>query len=142
MLERDWQADWELVCKAQAHNDPRNEFQRVLDVCIYWLHKARELGEEIERLRVQLAGCSAAALGYGDDLQPGDYGWSASYADVVALRKRVEEFEAENRRLEAVAEAARKMSYYYETGESQSLECLQAWKQLRRELAALEEAER
>lgn len=68
------------------------------------LAKVRELEEEVEQLRVQLAGCSVAALGGKDDLQPGDYGWSASYSDVVVLRKRMEELEKENRQLKVEKE--------------------------------------
>lgn len=40
---------------------------------------------EVERLRVQLAGCSVAALGYGKDCDQADYGWSASYQDCKDL---------------------------------------------------------
>lgn len=49
---------------------------------------------EAEQLRVQLAGVTAAALGWGIGprlgAKQGDYGWSAAYADVVALRKKFE----------------------------------------------------
>lgn len=51
------------------------------------------LVEEVERLRVQLAGCSVAALGWAkgeQDRKEGDYGWSASFSDVKKLREKYE----------------------------------------------------
>lgn len=51
--------------------------------------EVRRLREENERLQVQLAGCSVAALGYGDDCKPGDYGWSASFGDVLLMHEEV-----------------------------------------------------
>ena len=53
-----------------------------------------ELLAQIEQLRCQLAGCGVAALGAtGPELivKQGDYGWSASYQDVLELRRRYEE---------------------------------------------------
>lgn len=50
-----------------------------------------ESNSEIDRLNVQLAGCSVAALGYANgsnDTGKGEYGWSPSYQDVKDLRHR------------------------------------------------------
>lgn len=60
---------------------------------------------EIERLRVQLAGCGVAAMQNTEESRKqraskGDYGWSESYADVcravdeqIELRKKLEQVE-------------------------------------------------
>lgn len=51
----------------------------------------KELSKEVEQLRVQLAGCGAAALGATTPklvVKKGDYGHSASYQDVLELRKK------------------------------------------------------
>ena len=52
-----------------------------------------EVESEAERLRVQLAGCSVAALGNTAEAaaqraKPGDWGYSASYGDVCAAVDR------------------------------------------------------
>jgi hypothetical protein len=44
---------------------------------------------EVEQLRVQLAGCGTAALGSVEDVAVrGDYGWSPAYEDTLRLRLR------------------------------------------------------
>jgi len=48
------------------------------------------LREEVEQLRVQLAGCLTAAEGYGQQCCAGDYGWSPAYQTVIELRKLYE----------------------------------------------------
>lgn len=61
--------------------------------------------DEVEQLRVQLAGCGVAALGHtSDPANPGDYGWSPSYEDTLKLRLRFDAL------YEALSEAADKES--------------------------------
>ena len=48
----------------------------------------KKLKDEVEQLRVQLAGCGVAAFGYAkgkNDCKKGDYGWSQSFEDVKTL---------------------------------------------------------
>ena len=50
------------------------------------------LKDQIEQLRVQLAGCGVAALGgTKDPAREGDYGWSPSYQDCLELRLKFDE---------------------------------------------------
>ena len=49
-----------------------------------------QLKDLIEQLQVQLAGCSVAALGYGKRLPRKAFGYSASYGDVLRLRRAFE----------------------------------------------------
>lgn len=64
---------------------------------------AAALTTEVEQLRVQLAGCSVAALGgTKEPAKSEDYGWSPAYQDVLDLRINYDKLEAELARLRAV----------------------------------------
>jgi len=53
------------------------------------VNEVERLKAENEKLQVQLAGCSVAALGGTNNIaKQGDFGWSASYQDVVNLYAR------------------------------------------------------
>lgn len=79
-------------------NEASRKLKRESNVCKAGDDLAHELIEtsaELEQLRVQLAGCSVAALGGIHDpnvlATQGMYGWSVTYEDVVALRMKYEE---------------------------------------------------
>jgi len=51
----------------------------------------RNTHKEADQLRVQLIGCSVAALGgTKNPAKKGDYDWSPAYQDVLDLRKKYE----------------------------------------------------
>ena len=55
---------------------------------LYW---RETVSEEVERLRVQLAGCLTAAEGHvSSPAKEGDYGWSPAYQAVLELRREYE----------------------------------------------------
>lgn len=54
------------------------------------ISEAEALREEVEQLRVQLAGCITAAEGAKQSVYVGDYGWSPAYQAVIELRKLYE----------------------------------------------------
>ena len=63
--------------------------------------------EQVEQLRVQLAGCGVAAMGGTTDavrVKHGDYGHSASYEDVLAMRRK---YDSERERASKLVEAAK-----------------------------------
>lgn len=70
-------------------NDPKSNFPS----CPCHRSQAEKGCTDCEQLRVQLAGCSVAALGWskGEQMaERGDYGWSASFQDVLELRRKYE----------------------------------------------------
>lgn len=51
--------------------------------------RVQELERELEQVRVQLAGCLAAAEGATTDVaKQGDYGWSPAYQETLDLRRQ------------------------------------------------------
>lgn len=56
-----------------------------MTVSIFSVEERNELKARVERLEVQLAGCSVAALGYGEELDRDAYGWSPAYENVREL---------------------------------------------------------
>jgi len=60
------------------------------------ISEAEALREEVEQLRVQLAGCLTAAEGWGQKCYAGDYGWSPAYQAVIELRKLYEKSAQQN----------------------------------------------
>lgn len=61
-----------------------------MTVSIFSVEERNELKARVEQLEVQLAGCSVAAQGYGDELKQDDYGWSLAYAHVKELWNKYE----------------------------------------------------
>lgn len=67
--------------------------------------RIEEWKERAERAETQLAGCGVAALGWNQEpAKQGDWGWSASYQDVLTLRRKWEALQAQIDRVRALAE--------------------------------------
>ena len=92
-----------------------------LQSAISLIQDYQKLKEEIERLRVQLAGCGVAALGYAtgkNAIEKGSYGYSASFQDVVdlwdkhqKLRERVEKLNTKRMDIEVKQEENREFAF-------------------------------
>ena len=81
------------------------EYARFLAIDWCQLHRdAAATNAEVDQLRVQLAGCSVAALGgIFDPAKQSDYGWSPAYQDTLNLRLRFEAVrESHDRLLDAL----------------------------------------
>lgn len=89
-----------------------------------YIAEVERLQASLEQTRVQLAGCGCAALGYGGDCKQGDYGWSASFGDVVRMRERL-------RLAEAVCEAVNLQAEYGTGLQMPVMNALAAWKESR-----------
>jgi len=76
--------------------DSRTPKERKEDAELECKTTTNEQTLEIEQLRVQLAGCSVAALGGTKDIaKQGDYGWSPTYQDVLDLRLKYDKLNEE-----------------------------------------------
>jgi hypothetical protein len=65
-------------------NEEKNAVRRDL------MMKLNLLQGDIQRLQVQLASCSAAAMGLSKDIKRSAYAWSQAYDDVRRLRDHME----------------------------------------------------
>lgn len=89
----------ELIQQRDAFEERINQIADALGDKSEWTNQsdrganALELAEQLkaraERAECQLAGCGAAALGYGGECQKGDYGWTPAFDDIVSLRSKV-----------------------------------------------------
>lgn len=97
------------------------QMERALELCRQQLATVTDERDEakarLEQTEVQLAGCSAAALGWSKDPPtPGMYGWSASYGDVLSLRLK---YERAMEALEAAEKAAKHAHRQWDKDEEQ-----------------------
>lgn len=68
--------------------------KKLRDIAIARGNELREAREEVEQLRVQLAGCLTAAEGHFPDppLCEGDYAWTVAYQKTLNLRRNWDTF--------------------------------------------------
>ena len=111
--------DWEnKFGRLGIYNQEHREDMRIIKDFIHSLLKQER--ERIEKLEVQLAGCGVAALGgTKEPAKKGDFGWSASYQDVLDLRIKYDSQKSEM--LNRVEEEMEKRQMWIRGGSPQTL---------------------
>lgn len=103
--------NWRLLywhpesCPCDLCLQQQAEVESALDA--YAALVGQETANDLEQVRVQLAGCLVAAEGgTNDPAKQGDYGWSLAYQRTLDLRRAHDAQDAEIARLRKVLEAA------------------------------------
>ena len=91
--------------------------QEALSSAISLIQDYQKLKEEIDRLRVQLAGCGVAALGYAtgkNTIEKGSYGYSASFQDVVDLQDKYQKLRERVGNKDKIEEIIHSISFWHQ----------------------------
>ena len=72
-----------------------------------------QITDEVDQLRVQLAGVSVAALGGTSEpviAKEGDYGWSVAYQDTLDLRRKFDQAREALERIESICDGSQQVN--------------------------------